>query len=248
MIDYWKLTREFTQNDAVQKIDVITGQLSPYVGKVTAVLKGIGCLDVQWPFGNERVFPDDVVRVNPEFLKYLPPAFDQSYKTVEIENARKASAPLWRHTTFSPSLYIELARHWHKGANDVVAYDAIYRTHAPRIDDEALRDEVGKFYRFASNAMELRIQNEIKRHILKNAAYWVAQNRTYRATGEDIKLGKPACPKCSSRMRRSTYKMNEGAKHKVFACPKCLYLIDPVSILDPAGKPHNWFGAPLPQL
>lgn len=242
MIDYWKLTREFTQNDAVQKIDVVTGQLSPYVGKVTAVLKGIGCLDVQWPFGNERVFPDDVVRVNPEFLRFLPPAFDQSYKTIEIENARKASAPLWRHTKLSPSLYIDLARHWHKGANEVVAYDNLYRSYS-QVEDEVLREEVAKFYRFAFNASELRIKNEIQRHLQRNAAYWVSQNRTYRATGEDLKAGKPACPKCATRMRRSTYKMHEGAKHKVFACPKCLYLIDPVSILDPAGQPHNWFGA-----
>lgn len=241
MIDYWKLTKEFSQGDAVQKIDIQTGQLSPYVGAVTAVHRGIGCIDVQWPFGNERVFPDDVVRVSPEFVRYLPPAFDQSYKTVEIENARKASAPLWRHTQFSPSLYIELAKHWHKGAGEVLAYDDLYRAYAPNIDDEALRDEVSKFYRFAANAGELRVQQEIQRHLLKNAAYWVAQNRQYRATGEDLKAGKPACPKCASRMRRATYKMHEGAKHKVFACPKCLYLIDPASILGPTGEPHTWF-------
>jgi hypothetical protein len=47
-------------------------------------------------------------------------------------------------------------------------------------------------------------------------------------------------------MRNATYKMHKGAKHKVFACPKCLYLIDPPSILGPSGEPHNWFvGGPL---
>ena len=56
-IDYWKLTKGFNQGDVVQKIDVIDGDISPYVGTVTAVHKGLGVLDVQWPFGNERVFP-----------------------------------------------------------------------------------------------------------------------------------------------------------------------------------------------
>lgn len=240
MIDYWKLTKEFTQGDAVQKIDIQTGDVSPYVGTVTAVHRGIGCLDVQWPFGNERVFPDDVVRVNPAFLRYLPPAFDQSYMTVEIEKARKASAPLWRN--LPPSLYIDMARLWHKGASEVIAYDDLYRSLAPNVDDDALRDEVAKLYRLARNAGNLRIHH----HLIKSAAYWVAQNRQYRATSEDLKLGKPACPKCSTRMRTATYKMHEGAKHKVFACPKCLYIIDPPSILAPTGEPHNWFGAPVP--
>jgi hypothetical protein len=237
VIDYWKLTKEYSQGDAVQKINVSTGQLSPYVGSVTAVHRGIGCLDVQWPFGNERVFPDDVVRVSPDFLRFLPPAFDQSYVTVEIEKARKASAPLWRNAQFQPSVYIDLARHWHKGAGEVIAYDDLYRTLSPNVDDEALRDEVGKFYRLARNAGELRIQQAIQ----KSGAYWVAQNRQYRATGEDLKVGKPTCPKCGSRMRKATYKMNKGAKHSVFACPKCLYLIDPPSILGPTGEPHDWF-------
>lgn len=241
-IDYWQLTRDFTQGDSVQKIDVQTGQLSPYVGAVTAVHRGIGCLDVQWPFGNERVFPDDVVRVNPLFLLYLPPTLDQSYRTVEIENARKASTSLWRTNQFPPMLYVTLAKAWSKGAGEVAVYDDLYRTYAPNIDDEALRDEVSKFYRFAQNAGDLRINQAIA----KSGAYWTSQDRQYRATSEDLKCGKPSCPKCSTRMRRATYRMQKGARHKIFACPKCLYLIDPMSILGPAGEPHNWFGSPLP--
>lgn len=249
-IDYWQLVKDFAQGDAVQKINAHNGQLSPYVGKVTAVFRGTGCLDVQWPFGNERVFSDDVVKVNPLFLRYLPPTLDQSYNTVEIEKAReedaklrKASTPLWQHTKFPPMLYVKLAQYWHKGASEVVAYDDLYRSHAPNINDDLLRSEVSKFYLFASNSGELRIQQAVKQALRsKQGAYWVAQNRQYRATGEDIKLGKPACPKCSSRMRQATYKMQEGSKHKIFACPKCLYLIDPTSILGPKGEPHSWFG------
>lgn len=239
VIDYWSLTKDFSQGDVVHKLNVSTGDLSPYVGSVTAVHRGLGVIDVQWPFGNERVFPDDVVRVNPKFLRYLPPSFDQSYTSYDIEQARKEASTnsLWGNNLFAPSLYKELARLWHKGASEVIAYDDLYRA-IPNVNDEALRAEVAKFYRFARRAGELRLQQ----HMSKEGAYWVSQNRQYRATGEDIKVGRPACPKCSSRMRRVTYRMHKGSRHKVFACPKCLYLIDPPSVLGPAGQPHDWFG------
>lgn len=243
-IDYWKLTREFSQGDYVQKLNVINGDLSPYMGRVTAVHRGLGCLDVQWPFGNERVFPDDVVAVDPKFSRVLPPALlDQTYMTVEIEKARKAASALWKTAEFHPAVYVDLARYWHNRVSEVVAYDAIYRALEPNVNDESLRGEVAQFYRFASNAGLMLVQQVAERSKFENktAAYWIAQNRTYRATGEDLKMGKPACPKCANRMRRATYKMHKGMKAKVFACPKCLTLIDPESILGPDGNPHSWF-------
>lgn len=238
-IDYWELTKDFAQGDVVQKLNVSTGDLSPYMGAVTAVHRGLGVLDVQWPFGNERMFPDDVVKVSPKFIRYLPPSLDQSYSSYDIDQARKeaSTASLWRNKQFAPTLYKELAHLWHKGANEVIAYDDLYRA-TPNVDDEALRDEVAKFYRFSRNSGELRIQN----HIAKSAAYWVAQNRQYRATPQEVKVGRPSCPKCSQSMRRVTYKMHEGARHKIFACPSCLYLLDPTSVLGPLGQPHSWFG------
>ena len=242
--DYWKLAAEFTQGDFVQKINVITGDLSPYMGRVTAVFRGLGCLDVQWPFGNERVFPDDVVKVDPKFSRVLPPVLlDQSLVTVEIEKARKAATSPWRTHEFEPTLYVKLASYWHHKVNEVVAYDSLYRQYAPNVNDDALRVEVSKFYRFANNAGLMRIQQAVKAQGFENktAAYWVAQNRTYRATAEDIKSCKPSCPKCANQMRRATYKMHEGAKARVFACPKCLTLVDPESILGPDGNPHTWF-------
>jgi len=243
MIDYWKLTRDFAQGDVVQKINVINGDLSPYAGRVTAVLRGIGCLDVQWPFGNERVFPDDVVKMNPEFIRFLPPSLDQTYMTLEIEKARKvATKSPWRND-LPPAVYVDLSRYWNAKVGEVVAYDNLYRALEPNVDDAALREEVGKFYRFAHNAGSLFIQQLAESQSFKNreAAYWVSQNRTYRATGDDITVGKPSCPKCGRPMRRATYKMHEGAKVKLFACPKCLFLLDPQSILGPSGEPHTWF-------
>ena len=138
---------------------------------------------------------------------------------------------------------MKLASYWHHKVNEVVAYDSLYRQYAPNVNDDALRVEVSKFYRFANNAGLMRIQQAVKAQGFENktAAYWVAQNRTYRATAEDIKSCKPSCPKCANQMRRATYKMHEGAKARVFACPKCLTLVDPESILGPDGNPHTWF-------
>jgi hypothetical protein len=236
VIDYWKLTRDFAQDDSVQKINVIDGSLSPYMGRVTAVHRGIGCLDVQWPFGNERVFPDDVVRVNPQFVRYLPPAFDQSYMSWDIAKARKASTSSWKTDLFPATAYVRLAQFWHKGAGEVEAYDNLYRQLAPNVDDETLRAEVETFYRFARNAADLRVHQEV----VKSGAYWVAQNRTYRATADEIKSGRPNCPKCASRMRRATYRMHEGSRVKLFACTQCVYLLDPTSVVGPTGEPHTW--------
>lgn len=239
-IDYWALTKDYSQGDVVHRINFTNGGLSPYVGTVTAVHKGLGVIDVQWPFGNERVFPDELVLVAPDFIRFLPPTLDQSLKTEDIMKARKqaSASNLWRHKELPAQAYVTLAKLWHRGSSEVVAYDDLYRILQAGVQDEVLREEVAKFYRFAQNAQDLRIQA----HINKSAAYWVAQNRQYRATSEDIKCGKPACPKCATRMRHATYKMNKGAKHKLFACPKCLYLIDPPSVVGPTGQPHAWFG------
>jgi hypothetical protein len=241
VIDYWTLTKEYARGDRVQKIDVSGGDLSPYVGRVTATHPGLGCLDVQWPFGNERVFPDDIVKLNPALAPVLPPILlDQSPNTYDTRSA-SVSTP-WRTRELPPRLYVDLARSWHKGAGEVIAYDDLYRGY-PNVEDEILRDEVSRFYRFASNTGLLRIKMAAAREGFRNreAAYWVSQNRTYRATALEIKARRPNCPKCAKSMRKATYRMHKGSRVKLFACGKCLYLIDPSSVLGPQGEPHSWF-------
>jgi hypothetical protein len=238
MIDYWKLTKDFAPGDFVQKyIPSRSVSLSPYVGRVTAVLRGIGFLDVQWPFGNERVSPEEVVKVNKEFAAYLPPSMDFSYYPgLEQLRARSASTNLWRSTELPAGFHKELARLFHREASEVQAYDELWHRYASFSDDEALRDEVGKFYRFAANAVDLLIA-EVAR---KTATYWAAQNRTHRATRAEVDALQPNCPKCGTSMRKATYKMAEGQKVKLFACPKDLYLIRQTDIMGPGGEPIVW--------
>ena len=238
MLDLWRLTAEFKQGDWVQRFSPNSWALSPFVGRVTAVHRGLGLLDVQFPHANERVSPDEVVRVNPKMTNVFPPEFDQSYSSYDIDRARaKSAASPWAGSQLPSGTYKCLAASWAKGASEVAAYDeAWHRFAAQDVNDDALRNEVAKFYRLGTRMRDLRIQQ----HVTKTAAYWVAQNRQYRVTSDEVKIGKPKCPKCATTMRRTTYKMNKGARVRLFACPKDLFLLKSESILGPLGEPIGW--------
>jgi hypothetical protein len=243
LIDFWKLVKDFSQGDTVQRFAPGAGgySLSPFVGRVTAVHRGLGVLDVQWPYGNERMSPDEVVRVDPKITSWLPPEFDQSYDSYDIQKARarwaSANGSLWRGSDLPAGFYTEVAKAWSKGASEVGAYDAVWHRFAAQgVADESLRSEVAKFYQVATRLTDLRIQQSTK----KAAAYWVSQNRQYRATQSELEGRKPSCPKCGTAMRRTTYKMDKGARMKLFACPKDLFLIKTEALLGPQGEPVGW--------
>lgn len=241
MIDFWKLTADFSQGDIVQRHSPGAGgySLSPFVGRVTAVHRGLGVVDVNWPYGNERMSPDEIVRVDPKISTWLPPEFDQSYMSYDIQKARSkwASSTLWKGSSLPAGFYHELAKAWSQGFEEVAAYDNLWhRYSAQGVSDDSIRDEVSKFYRVASNLTDLRI----RQHAVKTAAYWIAQNRQYRATLEDMQARRPVCPKCATRMRKTTYKMDKGARIRLFACPRDLFLIKVTDILGPQGEPVEW--------
>lgn len=243
-IDYWRLSKEFAIGDFVQRYAPGQGSfsLSPFMGRVTAVHRGLGVLDVQFPYGNERVFPDDVVKVDARLSQWLPPeTLDQTYMSLDTQRAREIWATsnaqkMWRSGELPVGFYRDLSFLWAKGAGEVRAYDELWRKHAASVADHVLRDEVAKFYRVASRLTDARIQQ----HTMKTAAYWVAQNRQYRMTSEELQVRKPGCPKCGTRMRRTTYKMDKGARHRLFACPKDLFLIKVTDMLGPEGQPVEW--------
>jgi ribosomal protein S27AE len=242
VLDFWKLTKGFSQGDIVQRFAPGAGgySMSPFVGRVTAVHRGLGQVDVGWPYGNERMSPDEIVRVDPKISVWLSPEFDQSYMSYDIQKARSRWASvneLWRGSTLPAGFYQEVARAWGQGFNEVGAYDAIWHRYAASgVSDDNLRLEIEKFYRVADGLTDLRIQQ----HVRKTATYWVAQNRQYRVTSDELTSRRPVCPKCGTRMRRTTYKMDKGARHRLFACPKDLFLIKTDNILGPGGEPVEW--------
>ncbi len=241
MIDYWQLAKDYKAGDLVQRIKFTDGSLSPFVGRVTHSSPGLGVVQIQWPYGNEQVFPDELVKVNPALHTYLPPTLVQSvYADQMISDRtasplRKATIALWRHMELPPGIFKDLAIRWAKNQNEVLAYDDLYRGN-PGVNEVVLRGEVQKFYQVSQRMADLRIDQ----YAVKTAAYWMAQNRTYRATQDELTAKKPLCPKCGTKMRRATYKMHEGAKHRLFACPKDLFLIKQEHILGPEGTPVEW--------
>ena len=235
MIDYWKLTKDFKVGDTVQRFVPSQIGLSPFSGRVTCVHLGIGFVDVQWPFGQERVSPEEIVRINPDLTRYLPPTLNQTYSSWDTSKCKQASSQ-WRNQAFPPSLYMDLAQAWAKGAGEVAAYDDLYRRYGSTVEDALLRDEVQKFYRVARNLMGMRIHA----HAYRTAAYWVAQNRQYRVTQREVKSRAPSCPKCGTPMRKTTYKMEEGSRIRLFACPQDLFLIKSTNILGPEGAAIEW--------
>lgn len=242
MIDFWELAKDFKAGDTVQKfMPGDPGGLSPFIGRVTSVHRGLGNLDVQWPFGVERVCPDEIVRVNPDLQRFLPPTLDQTYDSYDVRSgqAKKASRPtLWRTLEVPAGFHRDLASLWSKRASEVDAYDHLWRKYAAQgmLEDDILKDEIGKFYLVARNLVDLRA----KQHAHKTAAYWASSNRQYRATQEELTARKPFCPKCGTKMKRTTYKMDKGAKHRLWACPKDLFLIKQEHMLGPEGEPVEW--------
>ena len=239
MLDIWRLTAEFKQGDTVQRFSPSSWALSPFVGRVTAVHRGLGLLDVQFPHANERLSPEEIVRVDDSMIPVFAPEFDQSYSSYDIQRARAkwASVEWWAGSKLPAGFYKTLAKSWSSGASEMAAYDeAWHRFAAQGVDDESLRAEIAKFYRVGERMRDLRI----KQHVIKSAAYWVAQNRQYRLTADEVQAGKPKCPKCATTMRRTTYKMDKGARVRLFACPKDLFLLKSDSILGPLGEPVGW--------
>ena len=242
-IDYWKLTRDFKTGDAVMRYWPGMGGfgLSPFLGRVTAVHRGLGVIDVQFPFGNERVFPDDVIRVEPRIQGWFPPTLDQTYMSQDVIQDRKvAGQKLWKTTELPQGFHRDMAFLWAKGASEVLAYDELWRRYASQgAQDLDLRDEVKKFYLVASNLADLRITQHVYK-TAKTAAYWASSNRQYRATSGDLDTRKPGCPKCGTGMRRTTYMMEKGSRVRLFACPKDLFLLRQDDLLGPEGEPVGW--------
>lgn len=97
-----------------------------------------------------------------------------------------------------------------------VAYDSVPGgTHTvPVAGGPALDDREVSAHRVASS------------HLNKMAVYWAAKGRQYRPCKTEMETGKLMCPRCDEAILRKTlYKMEEGARIKLFVCPECLFIV-----------------------
>lgn len=227
MANYWSLAKDFKKGDAVQRVASSSLAISPFVGHVVSVQGPLGLAEVRFPYGVERVHTANLVRVSTQLVSWLPPTITPGVKTARSE---------WRTVEVPMGFHRDLAFVWSRSASEVSAYDDLWRKYADRADDHVIRDEIVKFYRFARNLFELRLQQ----HAIKSAAYWAAANRQYRVTSQEHTARKPGCPKCGTFMKKTTYKMSEGNRVRLFACPKDLFLVRQADLLGPDGQPVEW--------
>lgn len=233
MIDFWEIAKNFKTGDVVQRfLPFAQGDaLSPFVGKVLVSHPGLGVVDVQWPHGHQRISADEIVLVNPKITKYLPLNLDQAYSTYDMS---KIAA--WKLDRVPGEFLGDLSQLWSNKKSDLDSYDVLWRKYSNFVDDLTIKSLTLKFYDVGRRMAKLRMAS----HIRKNAAYWVAQGRQYRATKEEIQSKRFLCPKCGTLMKNATYRMEKGTRVRLLACPKDLFLIERTSMLDPDGKALVW--------
>jgi len=87
-VDYWALAKSFKIGDTVALWGFPDSRTINIPGTVTAVHPGIGFLDVEFPWGNQRVSSEEVLLVNDDFA-YVSPQYDTGYKSWDKDMARK---------------------------------------------------------------------------------------------------------------------------------------------------------------
>jgi len=77
----------------------------------------------------------------------------------------------------------------------------------------------------------------VQQSLQKNALYWAAVDRKYRASRSELDSGKYGCPKCkAAALRRAVYKRRDGSSEKLYGCPSCLFLVKRCDII---GDSHH---------
>jgi len=226
-VDYWTLCQNYSRGDIVQTYNYLYGGLEGYPGMVTAVHPGIGFIDVEFPWGNERVSPEFLVKQNPRFLFNYPSFIDTSYNSWDIDQAHledgtdlpynyaaprnasvqdKATRLAAEYDVRQRKLRTAAAMCRYSGLNSVDAYRAMNDVLYGRYGDHEIRTAVDSTY--------------------KLGLYWKAPGRRYRMNKGEIDDGLPNCPKCDTNLQKTNYK-----KHtKLFVCPHCLFCIKPADI------------------
>ena len=72
-----------------------------------------------------------------------------------------------------------------------------------------------------------KLASRVARAFVKRSLYWHARDRKYRVSREEHNASAYQCPirGCEGQLKRGTYKMQDGAKIKLHACPSCLFMI-----------------------
>ena len=228
-IDYWSLALNFQRGDVVNTINSSNGLVEPIPGLVTAVHPGIGFVDVEYPWGNQRVSPEYLIRKNPQNIYDLPSMVDTSYRGWDMDQSHVEDGTEQGYSYAHPraegsvverlaadlddrhrKLQVAAAQCLHNGLTEIQAYVAITSASKGQAPDHEIRDSLVAVYKPRQ----------------KNSIYWNAPGRRYRMNAGELEDGLPNCPKCGNNLQKTHY-----AKHtKLFVCPSCLFCIRPEDI------------------
>tara|TARA_B100000745_G_scaffold300398_1_gene254233 strand:+ start:16321 stop:17175 length:855 start_codon:yes stop_codon:yes gene_type:complete len=177
-VDVWKRIKDFEPGDLVSLLSDRNGDVLGAVGQVTSVMDGIAFMDVEFPWGNRRVSPEEVVKVNPNTAKYLPPTTDSSYSSYD-KTARMVHRLAGDYMHTQDQLTQAADTYKYNGFTTTETLHALAAAQAPK---------------HMINAA------------VKTALYWHGEGRQYRMNKGEIDDGLPNCPTCKCNMQKTTYK------------------------------------------
>ena len=170
-------------------------------GRVVATWPGIGMVDIQWPHTAYRHAVEDLQIINPGDDTFV--------------------APMHEDVPGGPGSSAQVSEGGPQGN--------IIEGEVPRVE---LVHEVSSPTRKFSHEMS-DMTSRVATAFVKKSLYWHARDRKYRVSRDEHGSGSYRCPAkgCGCHMRQATYKMDDGAKVKLHACPKCLFMIKATDIL-----------------
>jgi hypothetical protein len=180
-------------------------------GRVVAAYPGIGMVDVQWPHTSNRHPVEELQIVNPGEDVFVAPIHE------DVPGGAGTAAAVSQG-----------------GLQDNLVADVDDRVElVHEIGDEDEEDEDDK-KKTATVAPTRTMALRVAAAFVKKSLYWHARDRKYRVSREEHGTGSYLCPNrgCDATMRRATYKMENGCKVKLHACPSCLFMIRSSDILD----------------
>lgn len=212
--DTRNLLVDFEVGDSVLYVDPIRGKAMNFVGRVTALLSGLGMVDVEFPWGNQRMSPTEIVHTNLD-----GPSQDTSLDTWDRKKGGVTSKDFIyrlaaRHEFRQRRIFRHADNFRQAGIDQMDAYDWLYAKYAQKHTDDEIKAAVSVVYNTPRSE--------------RQAMYWKQKGRQYVPTQNELDSGNFHCPRCKCGMEKTIYKKWE----KLYACPDCLFLIKPADILD----------------
>lgn len=213
------IAKDYRRGDVVHLINPRDGSLVHVSGLVSAVHRAIGFVDVEFPWGNQRVQADEIVRMFPGGETPAPPAKDTSYSAWDITRSRLDDRTLSRVAS--------LAEGWLRKVYAVRAQVAKQYAHG-RGRFAALTQVLQAVPSARTHEVNAAVEH-VYDYLPKVALYWSSPGRQYRPTRAELENGSYHCPKCKDPLGKAIYRKGT----RLFSCVNCLFMIAPEDIYNP---------------